>query len=84
VLRILVQKRFLKTVKQGKKYLYLPIISHKKATNSAIKQLLTTYFDNSLEKAVTAMLEMHSKDVSTEELNRLARLIDRVTKEDVR
>ncbi len=84
ILRILVVKGLLKHTKQGKKYLYSPIISHKKATNSAIKQVLATYFDNSLEKAVTAMLEIHREDVSTEELNRLAKIIDRARREDVR
>ena len=81
VVNILEDKGFIKHKKQGKKYVYSPTISRKKATSSAVKQLLTTYFDNSLEKAVTTMLEMHNDDLTDEDFQRLSRIIERVQKE---
>ena len=81
VVNILEDKGFIKHKKQGKKFVYSPTISRKKATSSAVKQLLTTYFDNSLEKAVTTMLEMHNDDLTDEDFQRLSRIIERVQKE---
>ena len=83
ILNILEEKRFLKHSKQGKKYVYSPTISPRKATKSAVKQLLTTYFDNSLEKAVITMLEMHNDDLTDADFKRLSRIIERARKEGV-
>ena len=83
ILNILEEKRFLKHSKQGKKYVYSPTISPRKATKSAIKQLLATYFDNSLEKAVITMLEMHNDDLTDADFKRLSRIIERARKEGV-
>jgi BlaI family penicillinase repressor len=82
VLSILEQKGLLAHSVEGKKYMYFPTIAHEKATHSAVKQLLTTYFDNSLEKAVTAMLEIHEKDMTIDDFERLAAVIDRARKEE--
>jgi predicted transcriptional regulator len=81
VLSILEDKGLLKHRRQGKKYIYSPLIFSRKASVSAAKQLLTTYFDNSLEKAVTAILEMHSTNLTKENYKRLYRIIDRARKE---
>ena len=79
-LNILKEKGYLKHNRQGKKYIYSPTISQKKAMSSAVKQLLTTYFDNSLEKAVTTMLEIHNNDLTEEDFKRITRIIDRTKK----
>ena len=81
VINILEEKGFIKHKKQGKKYVYSPTISRKGATSSAVKQLLTTYFDNSLEKAVTTMLEMHNDDLTGEDFERLSKIIEKARKE---
>lgn len=82
VLAILEQKGFLTHILEGKKYIYSPTIAHKKAVHSAVKQLMTTYFDNSLEKAVTAMLEIHNSDMTNTDFERLALIIESARKED--
>ena len=82
VLTILEEKGFLTHTLEGKKYVYSPTISRKKATSSAVKQLLTTYFDNSLEKAVTTMLEIHSTELTDADYKRLSGIIDRARRED--
>jgi BlaI family penicillinase repressor len=79
-LNILKEKGYLKHNRQGKKYIYSPTISQKKAMSSAVKHLLTTYFDNSLEKAVTTMLEIHNNDLTEEDFKRITRIIDRTKK----
>ena len=57
------------------------MISQTKAVRTAVKQLLNTYFDNSLESAVTALLKIHSKDLRKEDFDRLKDIIDKVKKE---
>jgi hypothetical protein len=47
----------------------------------ALDSLLRTFFDNSVERAVTAMLTRRDADVSREDLDRLAQLIDKARKE---
>jgi len=82
VLSILEQKGLLTHIAEGKKYIYSPTITHEKAMHSAVRQLVNTYFDGSLEKAVTAMLEIHNQDITDAELKTLAEIIERVRKED--
>ena len=76
ILKILEKKGLLNHRKKGKKYIYYPTISPKKAMHSAIRNLLKTHFDNSIEKAVTAILEVEDKNLTDEELDRLSRLIE--------
>lgn len=81
VLIILEKKGFIRHKRQGKKYIYTPTIPPKKARYSAVKQLLATYFDNSLEKAVSTMLEIRNKDLTEEDLERLTQIVQNVRKE---
>lgn len=79
-LNILKEKGLLKHNRQGKKYIYSPTIPPKKAMSTAVKHLLTTYFDNSLEKAVTSILEIHNEDLTEEDLRRLRHIINKAKK----
>ena len=72
---ILERKGFLHHVQKGRSYLYSPLIPRRQARQGAIRQLLSTHFDNSLEKAVTAMVALHSKDLSPEDIARLQKAI---------
>jgi len=81
VLSILEEKGFLEHCRQGKKYVYSPTVSPKNASNSALKQLLNTYFNNSLERVVTTMLEIHSTELTDADYKRLSGIIDRARTE---
>jgi len=74
---ILERKGHLKHVREGKKYLYSPITPRRKAMQAAVRQLLSTYFDNSVESAVTALVTLHGKDLSSTDIERLEKLIRR-------
>ena len=82
VLSILEGKGFLTHHMEGKKYIYSPTVPHTHAMHSAVKQLLSTYFDNSLEKAVTAMLELHNRDMTHADFERLSSIIQNARKEE--
>ena len=72
---ILERKGYLRHVQKGKSYLYHPVTPRRKARQEAIGHLISTYFENSLEKAVTAMVKLHGKDLSAEVIARLEKAI---------
>lgn len=80
-LRVLEDKGFLKHEHDGKRYIYRPAVDPKKARRSAMEHLLDTFFDGSAAGAVMALLETPGADLSQEDLDRLAALIERARKE---
>ena len=75
MLRILEERGHLKHYKKGREFIYQPIRPRKRAGQSAMRRVLSTFFDGSLEQAVAAHLGDSAAELSTEELSRLARLI---------
>ena len=74
LLRILVEKGHVKFERSGPRYVYSPTVSKKKAERSAMNHLVETFFDNSVENAVAALLGNSKLDDA--ELERLQQLID--------
>lgn len=81
MLRLLEEKGYLKHEQDGMRYIYLPTLSREKARQSALRQLVQTFFDGSTEEAVAAMLGMSKNKLSDDELARLSNLIDEARKE---
>lgn len=76
MLRILEEKGHIKHQQDGPRYLYGPTVAREKAKRSALHHLVQTFFDGSAEQVVAALLEGSAKDLSDEELDRLAKLIE--------
>src|SRR5215471_8721361 len=81
MLRLLEDKGMVRHEQDGQRYVYLPTLSREKARQSAMKQLLQTFFDDSAEQAVAALLDMSRSNMSDSELERLSRLIEEARKE---
>lgn len=81
MLRILEEKGHLKHEQQGPRYVFLPTLPREKASRSALKQLVQTFFDGSTEQAVAALLDLSGSKLSSDELDRLSELIDQARKE---
>ena len=81
LLRILEEKGFLRHEKDGPRYTYMPTVPRAKAQESAMERLLRTFFEGSTEKAVAAFLDMNASNLSDDELERLAELIEQARKE---
>jgi predicted transcriptional regulator len=81
MLRLLEDKGLVRHEQDGPRYVYLPTLSRDKARQSAMKQLLQTFFDDSAEQAVAALIDMSRPKMSAAELDRLSRLIDEARKE---
>lgn len=82
LLGILERKGHVSHTKDGAKYVYLPTQPRQRAAQSALKRLLTTFFDNSAEKAVAALLDNSDTKITDEELDRLGKLIRKAKKEN--
>jgi BlaI family penicillinase repressor len=81
MLRLLEDKGLVRHEQDGPRYVYLPTLSRDKARQSAMKQLLQTFFDDSAEQAVAALIGMSRPKMSDAELDRLSRLIEEARKE---
>src|SRR4051812_47205208 len=81
MLRLLEEKGYLRHEQDGPRYVYLPTLSRDKARQSAMKQMLQTFFDNSTEQAVAALIGMTRAKMTEDELDRLSRLIEKARKE---
>jgi BlaI family transcriptional regulator, penicillinase repressor len=76
ILSIMYEKGYLVREKRGKKYVFSPAISREKAESSAVGHLLRTYFGNSLESAISALLKFHKTELNKDYLDRLKELIE--------
>ena len=77
MMRLLETKGYLKHRRQGMKYVYRPTQAPDKARRSALQHVLKTFFAGSAPDAVAAVLDLSGDKISPEELDRLARLIDK-------
>ncbi len=76
LLRILEAKGHLKHQKEGARYVYMATHPRQSAARSALKQVLRTFFDGSVEKAVAALLSDSDVRISDAEWERLAQMIE--------
>ena len=82
LLRILEEKGLLKHQNKGARYIYSPVINREKAKNSALKHLMTTFFENSTERVVSTLLDISSSKLTKQELDRMSELIEKAKKEE--
>ncbi len=74
-LRILENKGYVRhtTAKDGRKFLYTPLVTREEASHSALRHLLSRFFGNSAEALVLNLLE--DEKLSEEELQRIRNLL---------
>src|ERR1051326_7401618 len=75
LLRVLVDKGHLRHEEDGPLYVFLPTVPRERARQSALRQVLHTFFDGSTEQAVAALLDLQSTRLSDAALARLSQLI---------
>lgn len=74
-MRILEEKGQVKRQRNGRKHVYSPTTSRKRAAKAALKGVLGTFFDGSLGDAVAAHLADPKSSIDDAELERLRTLI---------
>jgi predicted transcriptional regulator len=81
LLRILEEKGHIRHSYDGPRYVYAPTVSRPVAQKSALRQLVKTFFDGSTSNAVAALLDMSGNDLSENELERLAAIVEQARHE---
>ena len=80
-LRTLEQKGRVTHEEDGRAYVYRPTLRRDAARKSALTHVVKTFFDNSAEQAVAALLELKGPRLSDAELERVSRLVENAKKE---
>ena len=80
LLRILEEKGYLRHEQQGLRYVFMPTVKRESARRSALKGVVRTFFDGSVEQTVAALIGQQK--LSPDELERLAQIIDRARREE--
>ena len=79
-LRVLETKGHVRHEEEGLRYVYMPIVPRHAVRQSVLRHLLETFFEGSAEKMLATLLGSESAKLSEEELERLAKLIEKARK----
>ncbi len=82
-LRVLEDKGHVRHEEEALRYVYLPTLRRETARRSALRHMVSTFFEGSVEEAVAALLDLSATNLSKEELDRISNLIDEAKKEGV-
>ena len=65
----------------GQRYVYTPAVPRRTVRRSAMKHLVETFFDGSVEQAVAALLGGEGSRLTDEQLDRIEDLIKKARKD---
>ena len=74
ILRILERKGYVRHTREGRTFVYQPVVEEDQAQRGALRDVLSRFFENSPERLVLNLLR--NEDVSPQELARLRKLVD--------
>jgi predicted transcriptional regulator len=81
MLRVLEEKGHIAHSMDGVKYVYSQTVRRDNAKRSALKHLLDTFFNDSPEQVVAALLDVSSARLTRDELDRMAAIIEKARPE---
>ena len=81
MLGYLVDKDVLKCRWDGKRYVYRAAISKERAKRSALRNVLSTFFADEPLDVMAALLDVSTKKLTDDDLNRMKKLIDKAGRE---
>jgi BlaI family penicillinase repressor len=82
-LRVLEDKGHVRHQEQALRYVYLPTLARDSARRSALRHMVSTFFEGSVEDTVAALLDLSAANLSKQDLDRISSLIDEAKKEGV-
>ena len=80
-LRVLEEKGHVRHEEQGRRFVYMAAVPRATARKSALRHVVNTFFEGSVEKVVTALLGGEAARLSDEELNRILDVVARARKD---
>ena len=83
-LRVLEEKGHVRHEEQGRRFVYMPAVGRTTARRSALRHVVDTFFEGSVEKVVTALLGGEAARVSDEELNRILEVVAKARRDATR
>jgi BlaI family transcriptional regulator, penicillinase repressor len=76
-LRVLEQKGYVRHEERGRQFVYTPTVPLRSARKSALRHVVDTFFDGSVEKVVAALLGGEAARVSETDLDRIVELVSK-------
>jgi BlaI family transcriptional regulator, penicillinase repressor len=83
-LRVLEEKGHVRHEEEALHYVYLPTLPRETARRSALRHMVSTFFEGSAEEAIAALLDLSAADLSPKDLDRIQGIIDQAKKESNR
>ena len=83
-LRVLEEKGHVRHVEEGRRFVYMPAVARSAARRVALRHVVETFFDGSVERVVAALLGGEATRLSDDELQRIQSLIDKAKKDGAR
>ena len=80
-LNLLEEKGHVRHEQRGRTYVYRPKVARSQARRRALRNLLDTFFEGSVNEAVATLLDLRDSDLSENELKALAKMINRARRE---
>jgi BlaI family transcriptional regulator, penicillinase repressor len=80
-LRVLEEKGHVRHEPDGPRYVYIPAVPRGTVRRSALKHVIETFFDGSVEQTVAALLGGEGSRLTDEQLDRIEQLIRKARKE---
>src|SRR5262245_30594506 len=79
-LRVLEDKGHVRHEEHGRRFVYRPSLPRATARKSALRHVVDTFFDGSVEKVVATLLGSDTSRVTDEELERIAQIVRKARK----
>ena len=79
-LRILEDKKLARHEQDGARYVYIPTVERARASRSALRHVLKTFFAGSVTQAISALLDEDLKHLSEKDWQRLSVMIEQARK----
>jgi len=80
-LRVLEEKGHVRHEEDGVRFIYMPAVARHAARKSALRHLVATFFDGSVEKTVAALLGGEGASLTDDQIDRIAGMIEKARKE---
>jgi BlaI family penicillinase repressor len=80
-LRVLEEKGYVRHEEKNLRYVYMPIAPRNTVRKSVLRHMVDTFFDGSPHKVMAALLGGEGSRISQEELEQIAKLVEKARKE---
>jgi BlaI family penicillinase repressor len=80
-LRVLEEKGHVRHEEKNLRYVYMPIAPRNTVRKSVLRHMVDTFFDGSPHKVMAALLGGEGSRISQEELDQIAKLVEKARKE---